>query len=175
MIESDTKGIDALSGQTGDIFLEPLIFDAMIAELGPIPDPPHIDPFDDTPWRALPTIEDLQHLWQESSPLDQLLHGIIGGIETDDLPRFLAAQQALADMELQLKKGRLDAETSKPVGRRRRKDGADGGVVAGGGGRSVQGGSEDGDPVVEGGQAAVVPDAGRPSKVPGARRARNAA
>jgi hypothetical protein len=185
MIEPDTRGIDALSGQLDDNLLEPLLFHQLTAEMGQqladAPWPQQLPVFDNEPWQQLPTIEQLGYLW--SSPdevLSEMIHhlGIVAHGEGPDLPQFMAAQRQLAEWELELKRAREadDAAGSEAVDDRGSgEDAAVGVAVAGGGGGDFPGGPEDGDSVGEGREAVVGPDTGKAQKVPRKRRAGKAA
>lgn len=181
MIESDTRGIDALSGETDDnVALPALIWEGVLAELGQLPEAPHIDPFDDEPWRLLPTVEQLEHLWASSPKLETLIYQTarraapaLGG----SIASYMEQQWWLSEMELELIKGR-EAQCDEAAGTD--DVGAAGGVAAvasadaSGGGVDFSGGPEDGDAVGAGGEVAVAADAGQASPVQGKRRPRKA-
>lgn len=180
-VEPDTRGIDALSGHMDDSVaqLPAAIWDELVAELGDIPPVPVIDPFDDAPWRQLPTIEDMEHLWEASAPLEAMLHkvAIVAHGDGPDLMQFMQHHRWLADMELELKRSRevpdADAEAVDNCG-----SGGDGSVGSAdpqGGGTAVQGEPENGHPVVKGGKTRSGADTGRTQKVSGRGGSRKAA
>ena len=120
MIESDTRGIDALTGQTGDNVeqLPPLLWNQLTAEWGEMPERPYTAPFDDEPWQQLPTIEDLEELWLTSPLISIMVHKLAAKVHGDgeDLPMFIARQRELAYVELRLKREREAADaTGEPV------------------------------------------------------------
>lgn len=104
MIETDTRGIHPLTDETdANVALLPArIWGEMIAELGDVPPVPEIDPFDDAPWLALPTMEQLEDLWLVSPAVDIMIHKLAVKLhgEGPDLPRFIATQRDLAEIEL---------------------------------------------------------------------------
>lgn len=112
-IKPDTRGTDALTGKVSDKVTElpAVIWEQIVAELGQIPEVPHIDPFDEQPWQLLPTMQELEELWSQAPLLERMLHEMAVSAHGDgeDLARYIAGQRALADMELVLKKGREDA------------------------------------------------------------------
>jgi hypothetical protein len=180
-VEPDSRGVDALSGQLDGNLLQPLIFQQLAQEmaqqLDDAPWPQQLPEFDDTPWRQLPTVEDMESLWLASAPIDSLIaklgHRAHG--EGPDLMEFMAQQWRMADLELEFK-------------RAREAQGAEGTVDGGGaaaaatiasaetrrGGGGFPRGSEDGDTVGEGGEAEVAAHPGPASKVSGRRRPRKA-
>lgn len=114
MIKSDTRGVDALNADMPDTMLEPLIWNQLVAELGELPERPHIEPFDDQPWQQLPTLEDLEELWCALPVATIIMHRLAtkahgGG---PDLSQYMAAQWQLADMELKLKKEREEQDAA---------------------------------------------------------------
>lgn len=119
MIEPDTRGVDALTGDMPDSMpeLPLLIWEGLVADLGELPDTPHIDPFDEQPWQQLPTIEDLEELWCASPLATIMMHrlAIKTHGERPDLPLYMAGQWQLAETELMLKKGREDDERRQAV------------------------------------------------------------
>lgn len=153
MIEPDTRGTDALSGKMDDSVAElaPLIWEGIIAELGPVPEAPQIDPFDEQPWKLLPTMEDLEELWAQSAPLDQMLHrlAITAHGDGDDLPRYMAAQRELADMELRWKKERDAEDAATADAGRSGEDGPVGAAGASAGGVAVSRRPKNGDTLGE--------------------------
>ncbi len=164
MIEPDTKGIDGLSGELDDSVCMPtLIWDELVMHLGEVPPRPHIDPFDEEPWQELPTLAQLAPLW-ESTPMSMLFHQIVSGLVVEDLPRFIAEQRMLADIELAYRKER-EAQDAEHHSAEPGQDGPVGSAEAGGGGQLVSGEPENGDPVGEGGQTQRHSDTGRPQKV----------
>lgn len=181
MIEPDTRGIDALSGELDDNVaqVQALLFHELMAEMADqFPVAPLSGPdleFDEQPWKQLPTLEDLEQLWHESPPLDAMLHRLIAGFtdKVDDVPRYVAAQRLLAEYELELRGGRDAAERHDPdrggsgrnAGRRSAK--------AAGAGADVPGEPENGDQVGKSRQAGANSNTGRASKV--SRRGRAAA
>jgi len=175
-VEPDTKGVDALSGHSDGSLLPPRIWLELQAELGLVPAAPHIDPFDDGPWRQLPPVEELEYLWSTPDQLfSSMIHnlGVAAHGEGEDLPRYMASQRRLADWELELKRAR-EAHSAEEA--RDDDDGAAGGVAAvvsadaGGGGVDFSGGPENGDAVGEGGQVSVDTHGRRPPKVSRKRR-----
>jgi hypothetical protein len=171
MVEPDTRGVDALSRLLDDNLLEPLIWLELETELGGVPQAPRIDPFDNAPWRQLPTIEELEHLWSTRDELlSVMIHdlGVAAHGEGPDLMKFMAMQRQLAEWELDFKKQReaYDAEGA----------GTDDGAAAegaaavvstdaGGGSVVVSGGSKDSYQVGKGRKVGLDPHAGRPPKV----------
>lgn len=109
MIESDTRGIDALSGETDANVaqVQPLLFHQLMEEMADqFPVAPLSGPdleFDDEPWRQLPTMEDLEGLWLVAPAVDIMIHKLALKVhgEGPDLPKFIATQRDLAAMELQ--------------------------------------------------------------------------
>lgn len=181
-VEPDTRGTDALGGALDDNVapLRALIFDDLIIEMGGLFLAEPIDlSFDDEPWRELPTIEDLQHLWLSSTPIQQMITAVAIRVHGDggDLPRYMAQQWQLAELELAWKK---EAEHAEETGAGT----VDGGgsaeaagvasAAADGGGGDLPGGSEDGDAVGGGEEAAQPENTRRPSKVPRGRGSRKA-
>lgn len=150
MIETDTRGIDALRGETdANVALLPArIWNEMIAELGDVPPVPEIDPFNDEPWLALPTMEQLEELWLVAPAVDIMVHRLALKLhgEGPDLPKFIATQRDLAEMELAWIREREAEDAAKHTA----DAGGSGGVAtvvsaqAGGSGGGAAGGSEDG-------------------------------
>lgn len=173
MIEPDTRGVDALTGSKPDNMpeLPTLIWDGLVAELGPLPDVPFLPvelEFDEGPWQQLPTLDDLEPLWCASPLATIIMHRLATSAhgEGPDLPRYMAEQWQLAEIELELKKGREDDE------RREATDaGGSGGnapvtvAPAGRGGRGAKGRSKNGDAVGTWGQTQLGKDPGRAQKV----------
>jgi len=174
MVEPDTRGVDALSGQLDDNLLQPLIFQQLEQEMAlqfaDAPWPQRLPEFDNAPWQDLPTVADMEPLWLASAPIDLLIatlgHKAHG--EGPDLPEFMSRQWHLAGMELELKRAReaSDAEGADD-------DGAAGGAAGlvsaetGRGGGDFPGGPENGDQVGAGRKAGRKANRRRASKVPG--------
>ena len=170
MIELDTRGVDALSGDM--VLLPALIHDQLLAEMvDQIPAHEFDLRFDEAPWLVQhDQIDELETVGAASAPLDSMIYrlAISAHGDGDDLMRYLMEQWRLAETELQLAKGR----------------GADGGIVAGaveengpvvaaapgGGGADLPGESEDDHTVGVGAQTVVAADVGRASPVSGQRR-----
>lgn len=175
MNTADTVGVDALYGDVAADQIPAIIWDQMIAELGEVPEAPHIDPFDEQPWEQLPTMEDLEKVWLASPLLDIMVHKLATGSYTGpDLPQYMAQQRWLADMELELKKGREASDVFTAEA---------GGSVANvaisvaealGGGRPVSGAPAGDHRLGRGRKARVGKNAGRASKVSGGRGSGNA-
>ena len=171
IVEPDVSGVAALSGRVDDNLLQPLIWLELIAELGELPQAPQLDPFDNAPWRQLPTIEELEYLWSTRDELlSVMIHdlGVAAHGEGEDLPRYMAQQWQLADWELESKRVREahDAEEAASD------DGAGAAGAAklvsadaSGGGVVVPGGPEDGYQVGKGRKVGVDPHGGRSPKV----------
>jgi hypothetical protein len=175
MIEPDTRGVDALSGQLDDNLLQPLIFQQLEQEMAQqfadAPWPQQLPEFDDAPWHELPTVADMEALWLTSAPIDSLIsklgHRAHG--EGPDLAMFMARQWRMADMELTLKRAREAEGAEAGTGS------DDDGAVAGAagvvsaetrrGGGDLSGGPEDGVAVGKGGKARGKTNGGRASKV----------
>lgn len=169
-VEPDTRGIDALTGEPGDSVLLPaLIWEQMMAELGDLPPRPHIEPFADEPWRQLPTMQELERLWSQSTTLDQQIFQLahrIHGETGEDLMKFLAQQRQLAELELAwTREAELSERADAFDGGRPVPDEPDAAAAALGGGEGVPGEPENSDPVDEGGQAEGHQDSRRPPKV----------
>lgn len=156
----DTRGVDALRGD------EPLlgcrIWDEIVAELGEVPEPPVIEPFDEAPW---------QQLWEAHPaplPLDALLHELAMRAfgEGEDFPKFMAQQRFMAQVELDLIKQReaQDVQGADDSGAAGEAAGLVSAAALGGGG-NVPGERENGDSVEPVGQAESGPDSGRAPKV----------
>lgn len=173
MIDSDTRGVDALYG---DIVAElpPVIWFQIVNDLGPPPPVPQIDPFDEGPWRELPQIDELVHLWN-ASPVDYMIHSMVVNMPIDDVPKFLAQQRFMAQIEVDLIKERQahDVQSAAAAG-----DDPGAAVQAAAvvsadavrGGQDFPGEPEDGVAVVEGGQAAGNPHDRKASQIPRRRR-----
>jgi len=177
-VEPDTRGVDALSGRVDGSLLQPLIWLELEVELGQLPQVPQLDPFDEQPWRLLPTIEDMEQLWASSPPLETMLHRLAVSAHGDgeDLSRYMAAQRQLAEWELEFKKAR-EAHDAHGAD-----DGAAAGSVAtvvsadaGGGGLDFSGGPEDGYQVGKGRKTGLDPHGGRTPPVSRKRRPGKAA
>lgn len=161
----------------GDTLLAPLIFDELFVDMmGQLPVMPDLS-FDEQPWRDLPTIEDLQYLWLTSTPLEHLITAVAIKAHGDgeDLPRFLAQQRWLADMELALKKEAGNGQAGADDGGGSGEAPPVASVDPHGGGGDLPGESEDGDTVGAGGQDRQHQDAGTPPAVPRKRGTRKAA
>lgn len=178
MIEPDTRGIDALSGETPDNVpeLPLLIWEGLTADLGPIPEAPFLPSeleFDEQPWQLLPTLQDLEQLWLVSPLVDIMIHRLALKAHGDgeDLPRYIYEQWQLADLELKLKKEREAQDVQSGEDYRAAKDGPVGAVAPVGGGQDLSGQPQNGDQVEQGRKVAVDPNSGRPPKVPRKRGA----
>lgn len=175
----DSRGVDALAGQLEAQLLPAVIWGQIVDELGPVPEAPHIDPFDGGPWRELPQIEELSYLWVES-PIVEIIHNLaIAAHENShgtDFMEFMTRQRWLAQLEVDLARERQaqDAAGSGVDDRTAGEVAAVASAAAGGGGGDVSGGSEDGGAVGEVGEAAVGADGRRTSKVPRGRRVKAA-
>lgn len=157
----DSRGVDALRGD--ELLLGCRIWDEMAAELGKVPAPPVIEPFDEQPW---------QELWEAHPaplPLDALLHELAMRTfgDGEDFPKFMAHQRFMAQVELDLTKQREAQNVQQGADDSGAAAGAAGVVSAAalGGGGDVPGERENGDPVEPVGQAEGSPDSGRASKV----------
>jgi len=173
MIESDTRGIDALTGQSGDSVeqLPPLLWNQLVAEWGEMPERPYTAPFDDEPWQQLPTMEDLAQLWETSPLVSIMLHKLAIKVHGDgeDLPMFIARQWELADTELRLKREREAADaTGEPVHAGGSGEAAGLGAAAAlGGGGNVSGRSKNRHKVGKSRKTPLDPNAGKASPVHG--------
>lgn len=173
MIEPDTRGVDALTGSKPDNMpeLPTLIWDGLVAELGPLPDVPFLPvelEFDDGPWQQLPTIEDLEELWCALPVATIMMHrlAIKAHGEGPDLPAYMAAQWQLAETELRLKRERENGRHGRTADDRGLGEDAAVEVAASGGsGTGAAGGSENGDPVGTWGKTKLGKDPRRSSKV----------
>lgn len=181
--EPDMCGIDALTDNVP--MLPPLLFDQLMAEMADqFPVAPLSGPeleFNDAPWRALPTLEDLEGLWLASPAVEIMLHklAVAAHGEGPDLPVYMAQQRWLADIEVELRNQREASNADTAA------DGVDAGAAGtnvtvesaahGRGGGDFPGGPEDGDPVVPGGKAARNQNPRRSPKVPRGRSAAKAA
>lgn len=173
MIEPDTKGIDALSGKLDDSVCMPtLIWDGLVAELGPVPNVPFLPPeleFDDEPWLTLPTIQELEVIWSPFTPLDAMLHELAVRAHGDgpDLMEYMARQSWLANMELELKKEVIGGDSSRSGadGAGPGEHGPVGSAGAAGGGKDLPGGPENGNKVGKGRKAPRDPNTWGAQKV----------
>lgn len=152
-----------------------LVWDQMIAELGPLPREPFTTQeleFDEAPWVKPPTEVLLGELglWQPP-PLDTLIHALAVKAHGDgeDLPRYMAHQRWLAEIELELSRGR-EVDSEQRAGAADDPGFAADATVAAAaaqrGGGGVEGEPEDGVAVVEDGQTPGGKDTGRSPKVP---------
>jgi hypothetical protein len=184
MIEPDTRGVDALSGQLDDNLLPPLIFQQLQQEMAQqfadTPWPQQLPEFDGAPWQELPTAADMEPLWLASAPIDVLIaalgHKAHG--EGPDLPEFMSQQWRLADWELELRKAREADDAARAEADDHIAAGGTAGLVSaetGRGGSDLSGGPKDGVAVGKGGKAGHKTNAGRPSKVSGRRGSGKAA
>jgi hypothetical protein len=172
IVDLDTRGICALRDEGADPVLS--WFDELKERLG---DPAAAGPdtsFDEAPWAALPTFE---QLWDPVLPLSALMRDlVIKAAHYGDIEEMLSQAQRMADVEYELRKGRERDVSGEVVdGEGSGVDGSVGAVVAGGGGEPVPGGSEDGDAVGEGGAPAKLQNDRRPPKVQSRRGAKKAA
>lgn len=162
MIETDTRGIEALSGGDPDIVLD--WFEELKEQFG-------VDP--DAGWP-----EDIDTSFQEwpppaeSVPLEVLLGEIVGSLYVHHgSHQVMESQRALVDAMYRLTKEAQDAEQRDGNERGSAQATTTDGVVdAGGGGGVVSGGSEDGVAVGQAGQAAQQKNRRRAPKVPGGGR-----
>lgn len=173
MIETDTRGVDALTGDMPDTVTPPLsIWEGLLADLGPAPQVPTSSwtdtyPFDDEPWRALPTLEDLEKIWLGSPTVDIMIAQLAIKVHGDgpDLPKFIATQRDLAAMELAwIKEREADNATDN------RRPGEPAGLTSAahlGDSVDVPGEPENSHPVGKGRKAGSRKNTGRPSKVSG--------
>lgn len=174
MIEPDTRGIDALSGKLDDnvASMPTLIWDELVAALGPVPDAPFLPSeleFDEAPWQELPTLAELETIWSALTPLDSMLHELAVRVHGDgpDLMEYMARQQWLADIELELKRGTQDGDAGAQAvdGAGSGRHGPDGAADPAGGGADLSGKPENGDKVVKSGKAPRDPNSWGAQKV----------
>lgn len=170
LTESDTKGIDALTGRQDDnVPLQPLIHDELMRDMADqFPVVPIDLSFDEEPW------EQMQELSRAATPLPAILAELAMKLHGDgeDLPRFMARQRELADVELAwIKEAEYAAGGAESV------DGGGPGeapwiapVAASGGGGNLSGGPQDGDSMGPGKEAAQQTNTRGASKVPRRRR-----
>lgn len=173
--EPDTRGIDALSGELDDSVTMPtLVWDQLIKDMGDIPGRPHIEPFDQEPWQQLPTLEELSVLWG-ASPVFMLIGDIVNRLDVPDVPKFLAEQRFMAEIELGWIKEREARDAvnveQDPDSTGSAQHGPVGTIDARGGGQDLPCGSEDGDTVGEDKEDCGDPHGGGTQKVPRRRRA----
>ena len=170
-VEPDTRGIDALADKLDDNVapMPTLIWDELVAHLGDVPPAPHIDPFDEAPWQALPTMAELENIWSPLTPLDSMLHEVAVRAHGDgaDLMGYMARQRWLADIELDLKRGMVngDAEAQAVDGAGSGKHEPVGAAGSAGGGADLPGKPKNSDKVGKSRKAPRDPDTWGAQKV----------
>ena len=171
MTKPDTRGVDALKGDmAASVALLPArIWGEMETELGELPPAPHIDPFDEEPWQALPTMEELEKLWLVAPAVDIMIAQLAVRVhgEGPDLPRYIASQRELAYMELAwIKERELENEQAADT-RHSAADGPVGAAAAAGSRGAVPRGSKNGHKVGKGRKAPRDPDTWGAQKISG--------
>jgi hypothetical protein len=167
LVDADMRGICALRDEETDTVL--FWFEDLKERHG---DPAAAGPetsFDDAVWQELPSF---QELWDPVPELHEMMRDLVLGAG-ERAEEFLDRAQRMADLEYEIKKGRQahdTGEASEAGGSGA--DGSIGSAVAGGGGGAVPGGSEDGDPLGEGGGVGELPHYRPPSQIPSRRRHR---
>lgn len=167
LVDADMRGICALRDEGTDTVL--YWFEDLVAAHGDPAAPGPDVSFDGAPWDALPSFEEL---WDPTPPFAEMLKTVSAKVHTDLLLEVLAE----VDVEYEARKERGRDSSGEAVDHGGRgADASVGASAAGGSGAPVPGGSEDGDAMGEGGEAAQLPHDRRPPKVPGKRRPRKTA